>query len=37
MGKVFKSNTSLLILGAGVAHQKINVELMKNIIIREGI
>ena len=34
MGKVFKSNTWLLILDPEVAHQKINVELMKNIIIR---
>ena len=34
MGKVFKSNTWLLILGPEVVHQKINVELMKNIIIQ---
>ena len=34
MGKVFKSKTRLLILGPEVAHQKINVELMRNIIIR---
>ena len=33
MGKVFKSSTWLLILDPEVAHQKINVELMKNIII----
>ena len=34
MGKVFKSNSWLLTLGPEVVHQKINVELMKNIIIR---
>ena len=33
MGKVFKSNALLLLLDPEVAHQKINVELMKNIII----
>ena len=33
MGKVFKSNTLLLILDPEVAHQKINVELMKNIYL----
>ena len=33
MGKVFKSNTWLLILGPEVVHQKVNVELMKNLII----
>ena len=34
MGKVFKYNTRLLILGPEVVHQKMNVELMKNITIR---
>ena len=34
MGKVFKSNTWLLILDPEVVHQKINVELMWNIIIQ---
>ena len=34
MGKVFKSNSRLLTLGPEVVHQKINVELIKNIIIR---
>ena len=34
MGKLFKSNIWLLTLGPEVAHQKINFELMKNIIIR---
>ena len=34
MGKVFKSNTWLLILYPEVVHQKINVELMWNIIIQ---
>ena len=33
MDKVFESNTRLLILGPEVVHQKINVDLMKNIII----
>ena len=34
MGKVLKSNTWLLILDPEVVHQKINVELMWNIIIQ---
>ena len=34
MGKVCKSNSRLLTLGPEVVHQKINVELMKNNIIR---
>ena len=33
MGKVFRSNARLLILDPEVAHQKINVELMKNLVI----
>ena len=34
MDKVFKSNTWLLILDPEVVHQKINVELIWNIIIQ---
>ena len=34
MGKVFKSNTWLLILDPELVHQKINVELMWNNIIQ---
>ena len=37
MGKIFKSITWLLVLDPELVHQKINVELMWNIIIQVNI